>query len=182
MRVAWLLVGMVGCVGTTEMVDETEVECESALWAAYDSPPIAAEGATAPFTMPELLAAPLPATGTDRTIDTIVYGISPGWGCDEPHMTEVWVGDAPTAPPSLGVMGSDGAASIGAGFALRHAKLKEPMHIPAGEVPWLAIGILGAECGAKASGPNNGAKRWREDTGWTEIDGRLVVGAVGCAY
>jgi hypothetical protein len=177
MRSIVVVVGMmwgVGCGGLSG-----QGTCEPVSVQTFDAPPIAAEGAFAPFTDLEVLAAPIPTADHPRTIEVVAVGMAPGWGCKAPHLVGAWVGEEPPALLTSLEEGTGEDTDMGEGFALRRVELAEPMTIPAGEVGWLGVGIVGAECGAKTGGEPEGARRWRQDLGWTEIDGRLVMGAEG---
>ncbi|RTL09265.1 MAG: hypothetical protein EKK62_03230 [Acidimicrobiia bacterium] len=114
----------------------------------------------------------------------MTIGIAPGWGCHAPHLAGAWVdGDGEADPVGMltTAVPEEGGEDMGNGFALLRVDLAAPLHVPAGEVATLAIGIEGDECGAATSGPAEGARRWRQDTGWVEMSGRLVIGGEWCA-
>jgi hypothetical protein len=163
-------------------------ECASREWATFESPPIAAEGPIVSDD-PQAAAARLGPFETAAEIDALELGAAPGWGCDVPPsiLAGAWgsVEPEPAGDPvvRLELLPVVGERDLGNGFSLRMVVLRSPVRVPAGEVVFVALGLLGDNpCGAIAIGPSEGRFwRWngRDGAGWREGQGRLVAIAHG---
>lgn len=166
--------------------DETRRRCSPATWTGHEGEPIAALGPSLPLTLDEAFVAKLGPFERDVRLDELELGAAPGWGCATPGMTRVgaWAGAEPAGVPlehfsPLAVLGE---RDLGDGFTARRVRLEEPLELGAGES--VLAGLLATEpqdCAAEGIGPGAGvAWHWREDTGWTELAGRVVLWAHGC--
>lgn len=167
-------------------MEENGCDGVSATWAAHEGPPIAAEGATPPFELVEVLAARVGPFESDVTITELDIGAAPGWGCDTPAELNIggWVGAVPVGNPLPGLLPSEVLAEydLGDGFTARRVAFPGTLFVPAGDTAFVGFALTPTNCGAKAIWPPAGvAWRWRADNGWTELDGKLVLWASGCA-
>jgi hypothetical protein len=161
---------------------ESSEEDACAIWPAHHGAP-ATPVRPAPGAGVEVLMAKLGPFEQDVTIAGLDVATAPGWGCDTPAELSVvaWTG-SPSEMLALASVPVVGERELGGGFVAQTVMLEEPLALPAGTAAGAAFVLATpASCGVTAPGGLPGrAGRWSQETGWTELDGALVLWARAC--